>query len=183
MGLARFAQTCRAKRLGEATDVPGREKHAGLRWMLPAICFFCVLLPLMVWSGNGSPPVSDRDLLMARVSYNATRAVPKITATSPRVDTRFPEGRGPLSLPLGALMHIYRVWISPQLPSACLYHPSCSSFAIELISEYGTAKGIISTADRLMRCNRMGAVDIHPLTVNDEIKKVVESVELYRIHR
>jgi len=36
-----------------------------------------------------------------------------------------------LSLPLLLLLWIYRTFISPMIPAACRYHPSCSQYAQE----------------------------------------------------
>jgi len=35
----------------------------------------------------------------------------------------------------------------------CIYEPSCSNFALEAISQYGTLRGVQMTANRIMRCN------------------------------
>jgi putative component of membrane protein insertase Oxa1/YidC/SpoIIIJ protein YidD len=86
----------------------------------------------------------------------------------------------PVSLFFGGLMYVYQGVISPQLPSECLYDESCSHFSQQLIADYGLFKGIFTTSDRLMRCNRLSALDIHPLMINEENGKVVESTDIYK---
>jgi uncharacterized protein len=88
----------------------------------------------------------------------------------------------PLTLSFSGLMYLYQRVISPQLPSACLYEHSCSSFSRQLILEYGLAKGLFTTADRLMRCNRVAATDIHPLSIGSQSGKVMETIDVYKIH-
>lgn len=86
----------------------------------------------------------------------------------------------PISLLFGGMMYFYQAVISPQLPSECLYAESCSEFSKSLILEYGLFKGIFTTSDRLMRCNRISALDVHPLMIDPESGRVNESVEIYR---
>lgn len=86
----------------------------------------------------------------------------------------------PLALTLGGLMYTYQRFISPQLPSQCLYHHSCSGFSIRLIEEFGLIGGVVTTADRLMRCNRMAAVDIHPMHIHESSGRVLETPAIYR---
>jgi len=85
----------------------------------------------------------------------------------------------PVSLFFGGLMYVYQGVISPQLPSECLYDETCSHFSQHLIADYGLFKGIFTTSDRLMRCNRLSALDIHPLMINEESGKVIESTDIY----
>lgn len=86
----------------------------------------------------------------------------------------------PVSLTFGGLMYVYQRFVSPQLPSECLYEHNCSDFSRELIYKYGLAKGVFTTSDRLMRCNRLSALDVHPLLVNEKTGKVKETIEVYK---
>ena len=47
----------------------------------------------------------------------------------------------------------YRAVISPALPRSCKYHPSCSQYALDAVTQYGAARGFVLAAWRLMRCN------------------------------
>lgn len=171
-----------AARPGLALPTRGGRKYAAPAAALPLLCLLFMFMHAMSCRGMCQQPVTDRDLLLEKIKHDASAAGSK-GQPDPISRNAIPlPGRDPVSVSMSILMHAYRSYISPQLPSACLYHPSCSQFAVELIHTYGMAKGIISAADRLMRCNRMGATDIHPLTVSEELNKVVESVELYRIH-
>ena len=58
----------------------------------------------------------------------------------------------------------YRRWISPMLPPACRFHPSCSEYAAEAVDRHGAARGGVLAARRLARCHPWcgGGVDPVP---------------------
>ncbi len=47
----------------------------------------------------------------------------------------------------------YKKCISPMLPNACRYYPSCSTYAIEAFEVHGVMRGLYLTVRRLLRCN------------------------------
>ena len=47
----------------------------------------------------------------------------------------------------------YRRLISPLLPPACRYHPSCSAYALEALQTHGPVKGLFLAVRRLLRCH------------------------------
>lgn len=47
----------------------------------------------------------------------------------------------------------YQTLISPALPRSCKYHPSCSQYAIDAVTQYGAMRGFVLAVWRLMRCN------------------------------
>jgi putative membrane protein insertion efficiency factor len=51
-----------------------------------------------------------------------------------------------------ALIGVYRRW-SEARPRRCKYHPTCSAYATEAITELGTMRGSIVAAWRVLRCN------------------------------
>ena len=51
-----------------------------------------------------------------------------------------------------AAIRLYQRWVSPTLPSACRYEPSCSRYAYEAIERFGVARGVALGARRLLRC-------------------------------
>jgi putative membrane protein insertion efficiency factor len=54
---------------------------------------------------------------------------------------------------LRALLHVYRMVVSPLLPKTCRFHPSCSRFALEALSEHGAITGVRLTVARIARCH------------------------------
>ncbi len=47
----------------------------------------------------------------------------------------------------------YKRWVSPALPPACRYVPSCSEYAIEALEVHGWLRGSVLSLWRLLRCN------------------------------
>jgi len=52
-----------------------------------------------------------------------------------------------------ALLRAYRAVISPLYGQVCRYHPSCSAYALEAVTEYGTLRGGWLAVRRLGRCH------------------------------
>lgn len=47
----------------------------------------------------------------------------------------------------------YQRYLSPFLPSACRFFPSCSAYTREAVERYGSLKGIGLGLRRLARCH------------------------------
>ncbi len=47
----------------------------------------------------------------------------------------------------------YQTWISPMLPPACIYQPSCSHYAVEAIQLHGPIRGAWLATRRILRCH------------------------------
>ncbi len=58
----------------------------------------------------------------------------------------------------------YRRLISPLLPPACRFYPTCSAYAAEALRRHGAMKGSFLTVKRLARCHPFceGGVDLVP---------------------
>lgn len=52
-----------------------------------------------------------------------------------------------------APVELYQRLISPALPRRCKYEPTCSSYAVQALREYGILRGLVLAAWRLLRCN------------------------------
>ena len=48
---------------------------------------------------------------------------------------------------------LYKRLLSPLLPQACRFHPTCSVYAVEAIDRHGPFKGSYLAARRLLRCH------------------------------
>ena len=57
----------------------------------------------------------------------------------------------------------YKLVISPWLPPACRFTPTCSEYASEAIEEYGLVRGIARAAGRLLRCHPLHRGGFDPL--------------------
>ncbi len=52
-----------------------------------------------------------------------------------------------------ASLRVYKRWISPLLPSACRFHPTCSVYMMEAIQAHGVRRGIWMGLRRIGRCH------------------------------
>lgn len=57
------------------------------------------------------------------------------------------------SLVLRLAIRGYQVALSPLLPPACRYYPTCSNYAVQAIEKYGALRGGWMAARRIGRCH------------------------------
>ncbi len=55
--------------------------------------------------------------------------------------------------PLVFLLKSYKKYISPLLPPACRFSPTCSEYAAEAITVHGSLKGSWFALLRLLKCH------------------------------
>jgi putative membrane protein insertion efficiency factor len=55
-----------------------------------------------------------------------------------------------------ALLAAYKRFISPGLPVACRFTPTCSDYAAEAVARHGVLAGGALALWRLLRCNPLG---------------------------
>ena len=58
----------------------------------------------------------------------------------------------PRTIAIG-LIRTYKLVISPLLPSACRFHPTCSEYMKDAIEKHGVLKGVALGLRRLSRCH------------------------------
>ena len=65
-----------------------------------------------------------------------------------------------------ALLTVYRRVVSPLLPPACRFYPTCSAYAAEAVRRHGALRGSVLSVKRLARCHPLceGGVDPVPPT-------------------
>ena len=101
-----------------------------------------------------------------QISHQKQEAIP----FNPREST-------PIRLFSTGLIRLYQKYISTQDRPACNFLPSCSRFGMGAIQRYGFFRGILLTADRLLRDN--GAM-LHTHYRFDEASgKYLDPVEAY----
>ena len=52
-----------------------------------------------------------------------------------------------------SLLRFYKRWISPMLPTACRFSPTCSEYMMEAVTKYGPARGVWLGLKRIGRCH------------------------------
>ncbi len=50
------------------------------------------------------------------------------------------------------LLSIYKAVVSPFLPPACRFEPTCSEYARQAVDKYGAARGTWMGVKRILRC-------------------------------
>ena len=62
-----------------------------------------------------------------------------------------------------ALLRGYRFAISPLYGQVCRYHPSCSAYALEAVTEHGSARGSWLAVRRVARCHPWAEGGLDPV--------------------
>ncbi|MCF8373892.1 MAG: membrane protein insertion efficiency factor YidD [Bacteroidales bacterium] len=91
----------------------------------------------------------------------------------------FGNGNKVLDYSFGSLMYVYQKFVSRQISASCLYSPSCSGYSKLLFKTYNPGKAFLGTIDRLMRCDRISATDLHISVINPSTHKKHEGVDFY----
>ena len=58
---------------------------------------------------------------------------------------------------------LYQWLISPLLPAACRYTPTCSNYMVEAVMEWGVLKGGYMGLKRIFRCHPWGGCGHDPV--------------------
>lgn len=61
------------------------------------------------------------------------------------------------------LIKFYQYTISPILPNACRYTPTCSQYSIDAIDKYGVLKGGWMGLKRILSCHPWGGSGYDPV--------------------
>ncbi|MCP5112185.1 MAG: membrane protein insertion efficiency factor YidD [bacterium] len=51
------------------------------------------------------------------------------------------------------MLRFYKHWISPLLPSACRFHPTCSDYMRQAVARHGVPRGLWLGTKRLSKCH------------------------------
>lgn len=60
-------------------------------------------------------------------------------------------------------IRFYQLFISPVLPPACRFTPTCSAYAVEAIMTHGLLRGGWLAVKRLSRCHPWGGSGYDPV--------------------
>jgi uncharacterized protein len=64
---------------------------------------------------------------------------------------------------LRGLIRAYRLLVSPVLPPACRYLPTCSEYAADALQTHGVGRGAWLALRRLARCHPWGGSGYDPV--------------------
>ena len=115
-------------------------------------CVFCLFTVILVPSPFAGEAA---DLTFIR------KANPIKMPRSQEVARFNPQAPSELKLVATGLIRLYQKFVSSQDGPSCNFHPTCSRFGMVCIQEYGVVRGILLTADRLLRCNGSQAQHYH----------------------
>ena len=62
-----------------------------------------------------------------------------------------------------AILRLYKRFLSPLLPSACRFSPTCSEYMMEAVEKYGAVRGVGRGLLRLLRCHPLHAGGFDPV--------------------
>ena len=65
--------------------------------------------------------------------------------------------------PVLAALRAYKRHVSPLLPPACRYTPTCSEYAVEAIERHGVLRGSGLAVKRLLSCNPLSRGGYDPV--------------------
>ena len=60
-------------------------------------------------------------------------------------------------------IRFYQGAISPHLPAACRYTPTCSQYAVEALRRHGPVRGLWLATKRICRCHPWGGSGYDPV--------------------
>lgn len=104
-------------------------------WLILVRMSFAQTASDLVWVTNDSlPPARDND------SYTSNSSEENLAPQ--RVGTD--------------IISLYQFFISSQDRPSCIFEPSCSHYGQLALQKFGLMEGILSTADRFLRCNGWG---------------------------
>jgi len=78
----------------------------------------------------------------------------------------------PIKVVLNDIVYIYKWIISPCLPHTCRFYPTCSTYMLLSIREWGIVRGLWLGINRIFRCRPKGksGYDFVPQNIKGELR-------------
>jgi len=64
---------------------------------------------------------------------------------------------------MAGIVRTYKRYISPLLPPACRFQPTCSEYCIASLERHGLLKGSVQTLARIFRCHPLSRGGFDPV--------------------
>jgi len=71
------------------------------------------------------------------------------------------------------MIRIYQKILSPLLPPACRFVPTCSEYAREALIMHGPCRGLLLSCLRLLRCNPFFSAGLDPVPESFSLKSIL----------
>ncbi len=138
---------------------------------IPAVgclIFFSVLCSNTLWAqaNQSSAILEQRMLLLINPSPPTEVASRKVIS-------------GRFFNPINSFYAFYKRFISDQIGAYCAFEPSCSTYSYIAVTRFGFVKGLLLTADRLMRCNGASGLETESHLVNSQTGRIIDTPEMY----
>ena len=72
----------------------------------------------------------------------------------------------PIKIIMFVPIYIYKFLISPLLPHTCRFTPSCSTYFLQAVEEFGPLNGFLLGVKRIARCRPNGSYGYDPVPTN-----------------
>lgn len=70
------------------------------------------------------------------------------------------------------VVRTYRLLVSPMMPPACRFYPSCSEYAEQALCRHGAWRGTWLTAGRILRCGPWHPGGYDPVPEANEARRI-----------
>ncbi|MBI4265494.1 MAG: membrane protein insertion efficiency factor YidD [Acidobacteria bacterium] len=95
--------------------------------------------------------------------FRSPASKPTTTPFSNAPAAKASEGASVAATLVLALLHGYKLLISPLFAGSCRYYPSCADYMKEAVVEHGAARGTWLGLRRLSRCHPLGSHGFDPV--------------------
>jgi putative membrane protein insertion efficiency factor len=144
-----------------------------------------IRMKLMTQDNNSQWQIDRGDGLMFSASESALRFLQnpyESLKKKKNQNMNMPAGGGGMNLQdlppavYIVLIRVYQRAVSPYLPAACRYQPSCSQYAIEAIERFGAWRGGMIAIRRILRCHPFASSGYDPVPVLESVATGKENV-------
>ena len=82
-----------------------------------------------------------------------------------------------LSYPFVFLIRLYQKYVSPHTGGSCRFTPTCSSYAVKALEEWGPVVGLAMAFWRILRCNPFSKGGYDPVPLRKKHRKAQNAAD------